>query len=105
MRNGTRRQIDVEARAEADHADALAGGERLSLFGPAHDAPRDQAGDLYYADTAFVGCDQEGVAFVVLARLVEIGIEEFSRRVGDALDPAGHRRAVHVAVEHAHEDG
>ena len=41
----------------------------------------------------------------VLARLVEIGAQELSRLVGDALDEAGDRRAVDVAVEDIHEHG
>ena len=32
--------------------------------------------------------DHEGVALVVLARLVELGIEEEARRVEDLRDPA-----------------
>ena len=49
-------------------------------------------------------CDDEGVALVVLARLVEIGAEEFAGAIDDALDAPGDRAAVHVAVEHAHEN-
>ena len=44
------------------------------------------------------------VALVVLARLVEVGVDEGALLVDDLLDAAAHRAAVHVAVEHAHED-
>ena len=44
------RQIDVDARAEPDHADAVAGRDRLPLLHEGHDPPRDQAGDLHHAD-------------------------------------------------------
>ena len=50
------------------------------------------------------GGDHERVALVVLARLVEVGVEKGAVVIGDALDPAGHRAAVHMAIEHAHED-
>ena len=46
------RQIDVEARAEADHADALAGADGGALAHEADDAARDQPGDLHDADAA-----------------------------------------------------
>src|SRR3954470_14695726 len=44
------RQGDVDPRAEADEADALAGGDRVALADEADDAPRDEAGDLHDAD-------------------------------------------------------
>ena len=44
------------------------------------------------------------LALIVLARLVEVGIDEFSGHIGDPLDPARNRRAIDVHVEHAHED-
>ena len=43
-------------------------------------------------------------AFVMDARLVERGVEEFSRPVGQGHDAARHRVAVHMHVEHVHED-
>ena len=71
----------------------------------ADDAPRDQAGDLHHARRgAFGRRDDKRIALVVVARLVEIGVEELARLIDDALDAAGDRAAVHVAVEHAHED-
>jgi hypothetical protein len=47
--------------------------------------------------------DDEAVALVFLTRLVELGVEEFSRPVVDALNAAAHRRAVDVAIEDVHE--
>ena len=83
-------EVDVEPRAEPDHADALAGADRGALAHERHDAPRDEAGDLDDADPgAAGGADQEAVALVVLARLVEVGVEEEAGAVGDALDAAG----------------
>src|SRR3984885_5581548 len=99
-------QIDVDARAETDHADALAGGNRLALAGKRQDAPRHEACDLLGGDTPSVRHgDDERVALVVLARLVEIGAEEFAGTIDDALDAAGDGAAVDVAIEHAHENG
>src|SRR5580704_362668 len=46
------RQIDVDPRAEADHADALAGADLLAFAHEWDDAARDQAGDLHHADAA-----------------------------------------------------
>ena len=49
----------------------------------ADDAPRDQARDLDDADADVPADDDEGVALVVLARLVEVGVEEGARLVDD----------------------
>ena len=45
-------QVDVDARAEADQAEAVAGAEMRALLDEADDAPRDQAGDLHDAEGA-----------------------------------------------------
>src|SRR6202162_923033 len=41
-------KITAEPRAEADHAEALAGAERLTLAREADDTARQQAGDLHH---------------------------------------------------------
>ena len=50
------------------------------------------------------GGDDQGVALVVLARLVEVGVDELAGAIDHPLDPPRHRAPVHVAIEHAHED-
>src|SRR5216684_7662651 len=56
-----RRDIDVDARAEANEADALPGGEQLTLIDRAHDAPRHQPGDQHEGDLRHLaGGDAEG---------------------------------------------
>src|ERR1700731_3040189 len=96
-------QVYVEPRSETDQPEALSGGDRLSFANERYDPPRQQAGDLDHADAALWGRDYERIALVVLARLVELGIDEDTRPIRDAVDPSRHRTAVHVAVEHAHE--
>ena len=99
------RQVDVEARAEADQAEALAGLEPGAFTDEAYDAPCDETGDLHHREAAAVGkLDDEAVALVGLAGLVEGGAHEAAGVVGDAGHAAGERGAVHVAVEDAHED-
>src|SRR5437667_66910 len=76
-----RRDIDVDARAEADEANALPGGELLTLIERADDAPRHQPGDQHDSD---LGGDlgrltrghAERQTLVVEARLVETGVDE-----------------------------
>src|ERR1700729_1970562 len=71
------REIDIDPGAEPDHADPLAGADGGALPHERHDAPGDEAGDLHDSDACPVrGPDQEAVALVIVARLVEIGIEE-----------------------------
>src|SRR6202166_2465635 len=104
QRFGAFRQVYVEARAEADQSEPLAGADRLAFADEADDPPRHQACDLDHADTALRRGDHQRITLVVLARLVELGIDEGARPIGDAVDPPRHRTAVHMAVEHAHED-
>src|ERR1700748_2300512 len=67
-----RRQVDVDPRAEADEADALAGCKQRALMGEAHDPPGDQAGDLDHPKPSGWRVDDDAVALVVFARLVEV---------------------------------
>src|SRR5262249_55259665 len=98
------RQVDVHARAESDHADALTGGDTRPFTGETDDAPCDQAGDLGHDDARTARRDDERVALVVLARLVEVRVDEGTGLVDDALDTAADRAPVHVTVEYAHEN-
>src|SRR4029077_14630626 len=93
-----RRQINVDVRAEADHADALAGADLLALAHERHDAARDEPRDLHHADAPARAGNDEAVALVVLARLVEVGVEEFARLVRHAFDASADRAAVHMAI-------
>src|ERR1700730_14302685 len=45
-------QVDVHARAEADHADALAGADARALAHETHNPARDQPRDLHHADAS-----------------------------------------------------
>ena len=84
-RRGAGGQIDVDPAAEADQADALAGGDPVARLDPGHDPPRDQPGDLGEGDFgAVVALDQDVLALIVLARLVEIGVEELAGDIDDA---------------------
>jgi len=99
------RQIHVKAAAEADNAEAFACREVVPFLHIAHDAARDETGNLHHHDIlAIRALDHHGVALIRIARLVEIGIEEKAGAIGDALHLACNRRAVHMAVEHIHED-
>src|ERR1700716_1062848 len=92
------------SRREPDQAQPFADADRLAFANERHDAARHEARDLDHADTALGRGDHQRVALIVLARLVEFGIDEGARPVGDAVDPPRDGSAVHVAVEPAHED-
>ena len=98
------REIDVDARAETNEADALAGGQQRAFVSEAHDPSRDEAGDLDDAEPSRGGIDGDAVALVVLARLVQVGVEEQTRMIDDLRDAALHRGAIDVAVEDRHEN-
>src|SRR6185312_11853301 len=97
-------QIDIEPRAEADQPKAFARADQLAFLHETHDPARHESGDLDHADTPVRRGDHQRIALVILARLIELGIDEGARPVGDVLDLAGRGRAVDVTVEHAHED-
>src|SRR5260221_3454655 len=76
------RQVDVDARAEADEAEALAACQRGAGLDIAKDAPRDEAGDLHAGHVAPVGRAQpQSVALVLEGRPVQGGVEEAARKV------------------------
>ena len=60
-------------------------------LGPADDAARHQAGDLHDGDRAVRALDDQAVALVLVAGLVEFGIEELARPMLDPGDAAAHR--------------
>src|SRR6266446_493782 len=63
---GVERQVDIDARAEADEAEALAARELGAGADIAQDAPRDQAGDLHAGHVLpLAGLQPQGVALVL----------------------------------------
>src|SRR5712691_3205502 len=100
-----RRDIDVDARAKANEADALPGGEQLPLIDRADDAPRHQSGDQHYSD---LGClarsHAECQTLVVEARLVEAGVDEAPLGVAPRRDLAADRCARNVDIEQVEEN-
>src|SRR5947207_12728877 len=84
QRGNAPRHVHIHARTEADQAEALAGTERVAGLGTADDAAGDQARDL---DARRGGAIWEGEAerapLVVLACLVERGVEELAGTVVD----------------------
>src|SRR5439155_4581041 len=89
-----RRDIDVDARAEADKADALPNSEQLTLIDWTDDAPRHQPGDQHEGDLRHLARGHaECQALVVEARLVEPGGDEPPPGVAPPRDRAADRRA------------
>src|SRR5215831_15695666 len=82
-------QVDVHARAEADHADALARADGRALAHETHNPARNEPRNLHHADANPAARDDEAIALVVLARLVEVGVEEGAMVIDHALDLAG----------------
>ena len=83
----------------------MASGNHVAFLYESDDAARDKAGNLRKADTHTIGAlDKEVLAFILFARLIEVGIEEFACDIGHALDGAADWRAVDMDIEHAHEN-
>ena len=97
-------EIDVDARAEADEAVALAARERVAGLHVAEDPPRDQSGDLHAGDVVAARRAQvQRIALVLERRLVERGVDEAAGVIPRVDDRAVDRAAVRVDVEHVHE--
>jgi hypothetical protein len=62
------------------------------------------ATNLGHTDAAVRGRDYQRIALIVLACLVELGIDELAGPIGDAVDPSCGGTAVHMTIENAHED-
>src|SRR5215831_18096868 len=103
-----RRQIDINPAAEADDSEAFAPAQSLALDKIAADTPRDQAGNLYHDEIAFVSPSfapqADGHPLVVLACLIEGGIKKASTAVMERHDFSGHGSPIHMHVEDVHED-
>ena len=98
-------QIQIRPAAEADDAEAVAGGHRIALAHRTQDAAGDQAGDLHHRDLLPVRqADRQGIALVRLAGLVQAGADEGAVAVGDAGHDAIGRHAVDVHIQHRKED-
>src|SRR5262249_40605007 len=97
QRPHSRGEIDVDTRAHRDEAAALAAADDAALAHARHDAARDEPGNLHHTDARAAAGNDQRIALIVLAGLVEVGIDEFSRRVDHALDAPARRAAIHVA--------
>ena len=102
--NGIDGQIDIDARAEADKAVALAAHHAFAGVHIAEHAAGDESGHLHEGDVAAAaGGEQHGVALVFGAGFIQRGVQEFAGIVFDAADGAVHRRALGVDVKHVHK--
>src|SRR5205085_538029 len=88
--------------AEADETDALPRADAVTLVHEGDDPARDEAGDLNDRELRAVRFfDDQRAALVLLARLVERGVEEGAGHVDGARDLAGDGSARDVHVEDA----
>jgi hypothetical protein len=98
-------EIEVDPAAEADQPEPLAGAHHPADREIAADAARHQPGDLHEGDVAAVGKTQaHGLPLVVLARLVQRGVDELAAAIGELGDGPVGRDAVDVHVEDVEED-
>ena len=78
----------------------------LALADEFNDAARQQAGNLHNSDSipAF-HLDREGLALVVGARFVELGVDELAWHIGNAGYVTVDGAAIYMNVEDIHENG
>src|SRR5438046_583040 len=86
---GSCRKEYVNPAPEPDQADPLPGFDPVAFLDERKNTTRDQAGDLRESDLQPVlPLDQEMLPLIVFAGLVQVGVQEFARHIGDALDGA-----------------
>src|SRR3546814_4250481 len=96
----------VHPAPAADQADTLPGHHDIAHLGEFDDAPGDQPRDLGEADLHAVRpLHDEILPLIVVARLVQIGVQELARHIHHAGPPAPHGGAIDVDVEHAQSNG
>src|SRR2546426_5306419 len=100
-----RREGHVHARPEPDHPQPLALLRAISRFPVRDDATRDQPSDLAHQHRPPSRAHADRGLLVVETRLVGRRVQELAAVVADQLDGARRGIAVHVHVEHVHEDG
>src|SRR5690606_19337755 len=98
-------QIDIHAGAETDEAEALSHRNLTRRLGPAKDAPGHETGNLHHGDWTVRTFDNQTVALVLGACLVEIRVQEPPGPIFYQRDASPDRRAVYVAGKDIHEDG
>src|SRR5437764_6475637 len=100
-----RRAVDIDPRAEADNADALANRQRLAFIEAAHNAARHEPGDQHtgYCGPVF-GQDAERQPLIVVARLVEARVDKAALRVAPRPELAADRRAGDMHIKQVKED-
>src|SRR3546814_2166234 len=93
----------VHPAPEADQADTLPGHHDIAHLGEFDDAPGDQPRDLGEADLHAVRpLHDEILPLIVVARLVQIGVQELARHIHHAGHPATHGGAIDVEIGRAH---
>src|SRR3546814_11741535 len=95
-------EVNIDPAAKADQADALARSDGVARLYPGDDAARHEARDLREADAQTIGAfDENMLTLLIIARLVEVGVEELAWNINDAVEGAGDGSTVDVAGEQA----
>lgn len=100
---GIEGQVEGDAGAELDEADAFSVLDGVAGFGPGDDAACDEAGDEADADFFLrVGCraEPEHDIFVSGGGVEVQGVEEFALMVAQVADGAGDGGFLDVHIEH-----
>jgi len=92
-------KVEVGPGTEADHANALSGGDGIPGLFPAHDPPGDQSGYLAHEKGSLGGAQEPGLIFVAYIDLEVAGIEKLPRRVVGFFNRSGVGASVHVNIE------
>ena len=97
-------QQDIHSRPKFDQADAFSPLYRIANFLGEHDPARQQSCDLLEHYRLPVALNRDRILLVVLGRRRVHGVQKLSFLIANFADDAGHRRAVHMHIEHAEKN-
>ncbi|GBF26442.1 hypothetical protein MnTg02_01482 [bacterium MnTg02] len=96
----TCRQIDIHPAAEPDQSEPLANANSTTIFDKHYDTPRHKPRNLHNADLLpLMRFQDQGTPLIVVARLIQGGIQKQSGRIDRTKNFAGHWRSIYMHIE------
>ena len=102
---GALRQVQINPRTKTDEAESLPLVEFIAFFGPTHDSPGNESGNLDNCKLLpVIRLQPDGAEFILQCTALGIGGIEITRGVHYFIDLAGKRHSIDMHIEDIHEN-